>query len=94
MIPGIRNLPALFQNFIDDVCDRSSGVDHDTNPGDVFFRRVQSRSELPFAGFPTPLIFRSRGEPSDQGFQIDFEDKNPVEQMNEAREVPGAAAEE
>ena len=83
-----------FQNLIHDAFNRRSGIDYDTTLRDIFFRCVQSPNEAPFGRSSAPLSFRPLGKPSGQCVQIDLENKNPIEQIDEAREIPGAAAEE
>ena len=93
-MPGICDPAALFQNLIHDVFNRRSGVDYDSTLRDIFFRCVQLPDELPFGRSSAPLSFRPLGKPSGQRVKIDLENKNPVEQINEAREIPRAATEE
>ena len=93
-ILGVRNLTALFQNRVHDTRDRRSRVDDDPTFGEIFFRCVQSHDELSFGGSSAPFGFRPLGKPSSQRAQIDFEHKDPIEQIDEFGKVPGAAAEE
>jgi hypothetical protein len=85
---NIRNLLALFKNFIDDACDRYSGVDHgtDLSSGCLLSSRAIEQS-APVRWLVRPLIYGSRGEPPGQCVQFEFEDKNPVEQMDEVTDV-------
>ena len=80
--------------LIHDAFNRRGGVDDDTTFRHIFFRCVQSPDELPFGRSSAPLGFRSLGKPSGQCVDIDLENKNPIEQIDEAGEIPGAAAEE
>ena len=93
-MPGLRDLVALLQNLIHNAFNRRSGVNYDTTFRDIFFRCVQLPNELPFDRSPAPLGFSPLGKPSGQRVQIDLENENPIEQINEARVIPGAAAEE
>src|SRR3954451_21918360 len=55
---------------------------------------MQAQSELPLLGPSAPLVLRSLGEPPDQRVRVDLQDEEPVEQVEELREVPGPTAEE
>ena len=86
--------PRKTKDLVDDVCERWRRIDPDAGPGDVFLGPVQSDDEIALRWLRAPLVSRSLVEPPVQGFEIDVEDKDLVEQIDEPQEVARAAAEE
>ena len=79
----------LANDLVNDVCDRCGGVDRNAVLRDVFFRLMQSRNEFPFLWLSAaPLRVRPLIKPLLQCVDVDFKDKNAVEQIDELREIP------
>ena len=93
-VAGAIDQPRLTKDLVDDGWEWWRRVDHDTGTGDVFLGPVQSDDEIALRGLRAPLASRSLVEPPVQGFEIDVEDKDLIEQIDEPREVARAAAEE
>jgi hypothetical protein len=75
---------ALTKDLVNDARDGRRGVDHNSVPGNVFFRPMQSQNVFPFRLSSAPLVFRSLVKPPLQCVKVDFKDENAVEQVNEA----------
>ena len=84
----------MTNDLVDDLCERWRRIDDDSDTGDVFLGPVQSEDEIALRRLRAPLVSRSLVEPPVQGVDIDIEDEDLVEQIDEPREVAGAAAEE
>lgn len=86
--------PHPTKDLADHVRERSRRVDHHPGTWDIFLGPVESDNEVTLGWFRPPLVLRALVEPPVQGFEINVEDEDPVEQIDELREVARASAEE
>ncbi|MFK4296159.1 hypothetical protein ABH924_001296 [Arthrobacter sp. GAS37] len=93
---GVSYCSTQGQDLVDNVRERSGGVDGDATSRNVRLRAMQPEYEVPFRlpARSSPFVLPPVVEPASEGFGVDLEHEDAVEQVNELREVSRSPTEE
>jgi hypothetical protein len=93
---GVSYCSTQGQDLVDNMREWSGCVDGDAPSRNVRLRAMQPEYEVPFRlpALPSPLVVPPVVEPASQGFGVDLEHEDAVEQVNELREVSRSTTQE